>query len=89
MNDDEFLLEAVRRGFVPGPKGLIPGQAIGDFLVWDAIATGDKNELIKLVHKSIRHGFGDHPEMITDMAALSASIAKRLAGELWARRKKR
>ena len=56
---------------------------------WYAMGEGNKNELIKLVHKSIRHGFGDHPEMLTDMNALAASIAKRLAGELWARRKKR
>jgi hypothetical protein len=52
---------------------------------WYSMGEGNKNELIKLVHKSIRHGFGDHPEMLTDMNALATSIAKRLAGELWAR----
>lgn len=54
---------------------------------WGMIGEGDKGELIKLVLKAIRHGFGDHPEKITDMGALTGSIAKRLAGELWARRK--
>lgn len=55
---------------------------------WSLMAEGNKNELIKLAYKAIRHGFGDHPENLTDMDKLAGSIAKRMVGELWARRKK-
>jgi hypothetical protein len=54
---------------------------------WGLIAESNKNKLIKLAHKAVRHGFGDHPESLTNMATLAGSIAKRLAGELWAMRK--